>query len=369
MSRFRASAPGKLILMGEHAVVYGRPAVVAAIDPRVTVEAEAGSTSSVRLDLRELDIATEVSWHELIEYARRARVAWNDYRSEPSPESFADIRDRAQLALGPDRREPLAPAHLVLSALGELAGHAGRPLEVGSVRVRSGIPVGSGFGSSAAVAAGVIGAVSACAGMPLEPPDVERLTLEAERRQHGTPSGADQAAVLRGGLVRIDRTVSGLEARPIDVPSRVLERIAVFHSGTPAATTGEVVAAVRELRSRDPRHFEGLLDRMGENVLCFLHELERDEPDLEAIGRSMNDFQECLDRMGVVPPDVREALAAARAQGLAAKISGAGGLSDSGAGSVIAFAVPSAGEVLSVADYPRQRVALAAPGLRVEVLD
>lgn len=373
MSRVQASAPGKLILMGEHAAVYGRPVVVATIDLRAKVCAERYSGSRVQILLPDLGLRVALAWEDLATYAERARAAWSDYAAAPTPDRFARVGPAARAGLADLEDLPaLEPAHLVLTALGEVALTAGTAeLPPISVEVSSELPVGAGFGSSAAIATSVLAAASGSIGAALQGEALADLALEVERRQHGLPSGADHTAVLRGGVLRITRSgddplTPDLEVEPLTVAPETLGRFAVFNSGQPEAGTGEVVASVRALRERDPLDFERRLDRMAANVLSFARELEREQPDWSELAISMSDYQACLEEIGVVPPAIQEVLAEARAAGVIGKISGAGGLSDAGAGSVLALGpneVPSA-----LAGYPVYRAPLGVPGLTVEVV-
>ncbi|HSS52187.1 MAG TPA: hypothetical protein VLX28_24870, partial [Thermoanaerobaculia bacterium] len=106
MASFAVSAPGKLILMGEHAVVYGRPALVAALDLRLTVRIAPRTDGAVVLDLPGLGHTEETSWAALRAYARSVRESWQAYSREPAPERFRAVR-RAD------------PGHVVKVALGE----------------------------------------------------------------------------------------------------------------------------------------------------------------------------------------------------------------------------------------------------------
>ncbi|MFY9820601.1 MAG: hypothetical protein WAM82_04415, partial [Thermoanaerobaculia bacterium] len=100
MASIAVSAPGKLILMGEHAVVYGRPALVAALDLRLTVRIAPRADGAVLLDLPGLEHWEETTWPAIFDYVRSARESWHAYSQEPGPERFRAVR-------GED------PAHLV----------------------------------------------------------------------------------------------------------------------------------------------------------------------------------------------------------------------------------------------------------------
>jgi mevalonate kinase len=358
-----ARVPGKLILMGEHAVVYGRPALVATVGLRVTVQAtrepESGAPG-VLLDLRDLEHRERALWPDLVDYADRARRAWERYSENPSPERFADV-------------ETGDPAHLVKVALGELAceaagrGTAGALPPV-SLRIESELPLGSGFGSSAATAVGVLAAGMALLGGATDLPTLDRLALEVERRQHGMPSGADHNTVLRGGVLQILRDSSGaLTLEPVQVSRETLERFSIFHTGAPAESTGEVVAAVRQRRSEDPATFERLLDRMGGSVVAFTDELTRPRPDATRLAELVRDYERCLERLGVVPESVRQRLTEAAAQGVIGKISGAGSLSEGGAGSLLVFGEMLGGAPAALSNYTPYPARLGVPGLELEV--
>ena len=82
----RVSAPGKTILMGEHAAVYGRPALVAAVDRRLAVEIAPGRVRGVRLELPQIGVEETVGWPEIRRDCRTARELWRAYDRHPDPE-------------------------------------------------------------------------------------------------------------------------------------------------------------------------------------------------------------------------------------------------------------------------------------------
>ncbi len=356
-----ASVPGKLILMGEHAAVYGRPALVAAVGLRATVKATVDAAASgdagVILDLPGLGVRAGAGWPELAAYALRARAAWQRYAERPSAERFRAVSSGD-------------PAHLVRIALGEAAGEVGSDrLPPLALEIRSDLPVGSGFGSSAAVAVGILAACLTALGAEPDVSTLDRLALEVERRQHGTPSGVDHNTVLRGGVLKVTREPrGGLAVEPVEVAAATLERFTVVHTGTPAQSTGEVVATVRDRRDRDPASFERLLDRMAADVVSFARSLSEESPDWRHLAELMEDYESCLEEIGVVPPSVRRAIELARQEGVAAKVSGAGGLSDAGAGSLLVMTDGSGGLPAAFAPYTAYPVRLGAPGLELEVL-
>jgi mevalonate kinase len=371
MKPVTVSTPGKLILMGEHAVVYGRPALVAAVDLRLSARLSPCPSlpGGVRLDLPDLPdlpdlhYREDLSWDEVRRYARAARERWDAYAREPGPNGFRTLR-------GDD------PAHVVKAALGEaieaLEELGIEPREGVELRVRSELPIGSGFGSSAATAVGVLAATLAAFGRdasPAAPADIERLALEVERRQHGLPSGADGAAILRGGVLHVRRLPSGaLAIEPVAVRSPLLSRLRVYDTGTPPEATGAVVAAVRGRRDRDPARHEAILDRMEAATAAFRDELERQDEDRERALHLIREHQACLEELGVVPEPVRSVVRNVETAGGAAKISGAGSLAGPGAGCLLVYhpdpQAPAGWPFLQ--KYPFHPVHLGASGFRQE---
>jgi mevalonate kinase len=240
------------------------------------------------------------------------------------------------------------------------------------LRIDSELPIGSGFGSSAATATAVIAGCLRFHGRPAGAPEVERLALEVERRQHGLPSGVDGATVLAGGVLWARKLPSGglekerLAAAPAG--SALLGGLRVFDTGTPAEPTGAVVAAVRERQERDPAGVERLLDRMEAATRAFRGALEEAAADPDRALHLLREHEACLEALGVVPADVRSVVRRVESAGGAAKISGAGSLRGPGAGSLLVYH-PEPERIAGWAFlqlFPFYPVRLGAPGFREE---
>lgn len=357
--RIVVSTPGKLILMGEHAAVYGQPALVAAVDPRSRVEARIAGRG-LRVELADLGVEFDTTWAAVRQQAERSRSAWRRYVSEPTPERFAEIGGGSA-------------SDLTLAALGEVAGKVDSgELRSLAIRVESGLPIGSGFGSSASIAVALIGGLLTLFRGAADPAEVDSLAFEVERRQHGLPSGVDHKAVLYGGVVVAMRDEGdALRVRRLATRSAVLNRLQVRHSGRPTETTGEVVAAVRQLHDSDRPSFNPLLDRMGKDVLELRDLLELPDPQDGRTAALIRDYQACLEELGVVPDEVQQVVRSIEAVGGSAKISGAGALTGPAAGCLLVYwPDEEPGEVPGrLAEYPRQDVVLGVDGFRVEEVE
>lgn len=360
----RLSVPGKVILMGEHAAVYGRSAVVAAVDLRLCVEAglrPAGGSmdgGEVRLFLPDIDVEETHPWSEVVDYSDLARRHWHAFRT--GKESF--VADRApdalvRIAVGE------ALASLPAPAASNLTGH---DLEL---RLQSAIPVGAGLGSSAAAAVGVVAAVRALAGGRAHPVDdvkaVEAAALEVERRQHGFPSGIDSGTVLRGGVLLVRRAGEELRFDDLPRPEWLSGAVDILDSGTPGQTTGAVVTAVRRRYDEEPERTAAVFDRIEAAVESFRAALQ-DGGSRDAAS-AIADGHRALVDLGVVPPAVARRIASVEAAGASAKISGAGALEGESAGALICMlGGRPVGTIDGISDLEPVNAAIGGDGLRFE---
>jgi mevalonate kinase len=270
-----ASAPGKIILFGEHAVVYGRPALAVPVrQVQATAEVEASSRSGVWIAAPDIGLASEL----------------------------------AQLASD----QPLAAAvRGVFSAL----GIAGFPAI--QIRISSSIPVASGLGSGAAVSVALIRALSAHLGQPLSDEQVSALTFEIEKLHHGTPSGIDNTVVTYA------RPVYFVKGQPPETFKVGAPFTIVIGDTGVAASTKAVVSDVRQLWQTAPRRWEDVFDRVGKIARQARAAIE--SGDLSALGPLMDANQALLRIMSVSSPELERLLSAARAAGAqGAKLSGGG---------------------------------------------
>ncbi|MEZ3163026.1 mevalonate kinase [Halorubrum sp. RMP-47] len=292
-------APGKVYLFGEHAVVYGEPAVPAAIERRATVTAEPRDDDHVRVEAEDLSLDGFT-----VEYAGG--------RGE--------------------RPDIDVPTPLVEAAMGyvdaavEQAREAADAPDAGfDITVQSDIPLGAGLGSSAAVVVAGIDAATRALGEPLDRRELAERAYRAEFEvQDGQASRADTFCSTMGGAVR----VAGDDCEPIDAPN--LPFVVGFDGG--AGDTGELVAGVRELRAEhefaaDTVESIGDLVRTGEALLAEADAESDPEPALLAeLGELMDFNHGLLAALGVSARSLDAMVWAARDAGAhGAKLTGAGG--------------------------------------------
>jgi mevalonate kinase len=341
--------------MGEHAVVYGRPALVAALDLRARVDVADADAPGVCIRLPQIGVDARFEPEAVLDYAREARERWERFAARPVPDTFRDVR-------GDD------PAHLVKVALGETLERLGDTSTSVEVELDSKLPIGSGFGSSAAAAVALVGGMLAHRGRSLDAETIDGLAMRVEQRQHGLPSGVDHATSLRGGVVWARKSDGGTRVEEVTLGTGPLSRLRVYDSGPPAESTGMVVAGVRERLEALPERASATLESMERATRAMREQLSRERENADEVLEAMREYERCLEWLGAVPPRVIEIVRRVEAEGGAAKVSGAGSLSGDGAGGFLVYHPEP--ERLDGRDFLEplrlHRVALGVDGLRIE---
>jgi mevalonate kinase len=270
-----SSAPGKIILFGEHAVVYGRPALAVPVTQvQATATVSENSRGGVMIEAPNINLSADLS------------------------------------SLSSDH-----PLVFVINSVFSTLKISNPP--ACTVYLQSTIPVASGLGSGAAVSVAIIRALSGFLGKPLPDEKVNLLAFEAEKLYHGTPSGIDNTVVTY--------------AKPVYF---ILKKpIKTFHVGAPftimiggtgiSAPTKDSVGSVRKLWQADKPRWEKVFTRVGEIVWNARQAIERG--DVAELGRLMDANHALLQEMSVSCVELDDLVEAARKSGaLGAKLSGGG---------------------------------------------
>ncbi len=271
------TAPGKVILAGEHAVVYGRPAIAAPVWQTVATATLEAAAPGAGCTIFASDLGQVL----------RVSVAGAD--------------------------EPLAVvARLAFAQLG-LAVEPDWQIEL-----RSEIPIASGMGSGAALSTALVRAIYAQCGQSPDSATISALVYESERFYHGTPSGIDNNVVAYGQPIWF---VKGQPPAPITLAAPLTIVVADTGIRSPTVLT---VGAVRQAWLHDRRRYEAIFDAIGGVVHAARRVLEAG--DLLALGALFDQNQALLQAIGVSCDAIEKLVAAARSAGaLGAKLSGAGG--------------------------------------------
>jgi mevalonate kinase len=269
------SACAKVILCGEHAVVYGRPAIALPL-PRLRAFAHL----------------------------------------QPSPDPFKIVAPDVGVSFylsqhSPQTRDPLARvAWATLNWLGKQPPQA-------TLMIQSDIPIGANLGSSAAVSVAMIRALAAWFGRDLLPAEVSALAYEGEQLYHGSPSGIDNT------VIAYEQPVWFVRGAPPEVFDMSAGLPLVIADAGVATPTHIPVGAVRAGWESDRAGYEARFDAIAALVVAARQAIQ--DADLVQLGRLMDQNHAYLQQLGVSSPELDALCAAARAAGaLGAKMSGGG---------------------------------------------
>jgi len=282
-------APGKIILFGEHAVVYGQPAIAMPVTKvnataRVIPNLEA---KSGQVQIQAPDIQLDKSLYDL------------------------------------EDDHPLGKAvRLTIKAVSP------RQIPAFTLHVTSTIPISAGMGSGAAVSVAIIRALSAFFGKPLSTSETSDLAFEIEKIHHGTPSGIDNTVIAHGKPVFYQR---GNPIKFIQIKHATHWLIA--DSGEKTSTL-ETVSDVRRLCEEKPDAYCPIIKKIGQLSSKARQVLQAGEA--SSLGKLMNENHTLLRTLQVSSPKLDQLTNAARDAGAyGAKLSGGGR-----GGSVIVLANP-----------------------------
>jgi mevalonate kinase len=310
---------GKIILLGEHAVVHGKPAIAAGIARGVRARARAlgpGDPGGDRLRVSPWGVDVGPARAGAARDGAPRDGAAGDAVAGDGAAGDAAARDGAA---GDGLARAFAALLDALDADRAAAGLPPRPRL--RVDAEVGLPGGAGLGCSAALGVAVVRALDAATGTPRDEAGVVARSLDWERVFHGTPSGIDNTVAARGGLVWFSRGEGGLRVEPL-VPRTPL-RLVVADTGLPGATR-ETVASVRRQLERAPERTQKTLDAIETVVRNGRVAIEGG--DLRGLGQLLDMNQWLLASLLVSTPELEALCASARAAGaLGAKLTGGGG--------------------------------------------
>ena len=290
-----SSAPGKIILFGEHAVVYGRPALAAPV-------------TQVHADVDISDVTRAGIWIDAPNVNLHAEL-----NTLPSDHPIASVINNLFFLL---RVSPFPNLE---------------------IKISSTIPVASGLGSGAAVTVALTRALSSHLGHSMTDEEVNVFTYEIEKLHHGTPSGIDNTVVTYAMPVYFVRG-QPIETFKVGAPFTIL----VADTGIPAPTK-ESVSDVRKLWESDKKRWENVFDEAGDIAFAARHVVK--EGWIKMLGALMDENHSLLQEMTVSSPELDHLVEAARDAGAwGAKLSGGGR-----GGNMVALVRPEMAENVSLA--------------------
>ena len=269
-----ASAPGKVILFGEHFVVYGVKAILCSINKRVTVTAEKTSE-------RKISINSKIGKLEL----------------EPG-KPISEINS------------PLKPFYYLANKSIENKDSGIR------IHIDSEIPLGAGLGSSSACCVAGAAAIFKLFGN-ISREEVLKLAIEAERTIFENTSGADCTVCTYGGIIEYGKNKGFKKIEYEPNFQLVIINSNIEHS------TQSMVSKVKEFENKNTEEFSRLSDlesKLVEDVLKLVKENK-----IQEIGQKMNQNQKYLENIGISNKELTKMIRIGQESSFGAKITGSGG--------------------------------------------
>lgn len=278
MPAFAATAPGKTILFGEHAVVFGRPAIAAPVNQvqaRASVTANpAGPQGQVWVQAPDIDLNLPLS-------------------DLPADHPFA----------------------LVTQAVLQKTGAARFPAL--RLQIKSTIPIAAGLGSGAAISVAIARALSAFLGRRLDDEQISDIAYQADQKYHGTPSGIDNTVITYGQPVYFVRG-QPFECLPVARPFTLV----IGNTGI-ASPTAAAVSGVKQRWQVNQPEYERWFDQVGTIARQARQAIESGQ--IDQIGPLMTQNHAILQALGVSSPELdRLVNTAIQAGASGAKLCGAG---------------------------------------------
>lgn len=316
MKKVTVSAPSKLHLSGEHAVVYGKPVILVATSKRLYVTLEKQNAKcKTQNEIGKIK-------NELHYLAKIVKLFEKKYETA--------IDNNVNLT------------------------------------VHSDIPIGVGMGSSAALAVATIGALSQWIGREWNPLEINELAFEAEKIQHHNPSGGDNTIATYGGLLWYRKELDFLKTfwlLPFKIP-RDFSSFMLINTGR-LESTGELVQIVGEKVKKSTSSIMRIMSDIEvttKQIAQYIH----DENEPEFLG-ALKENQKYLEELGIVSTVTRKLIREIESVGGVAKVTGAGGIK--GGSGVIIAVHKNPNKLIQIAqayNFPSFQVQLGGEGLRRE---
>ena len=275
------SAPAKTILSGEHAVVYGKPALISALNLRLKF--------TVREEEVKVKDKTIAMIDELVKkHLGEKKIAYTDKK-------FA-------------------------------------------YKIDSEIPIGQNLGSSAALSVAASAALlEFYTGKQFSKDEINSVAYEIEKYFHGKPSGGDNSASCFGGLIYFRKEfefLKNISALNIKIPQKINDALYIIDSGKSQEKTSELVKKVGELYNHNPKNIEEILNDIEKVTKHMVLSINQE---------SVDSFKECigknellLEQLSVVSDKTKKLIVTLSKYGVG-KVTGAGGISQ-GSGNLLFFA-------------------------------
>jgi len=249
-----ASAPGKCILFGEHAVVYGYPAISVGIQIHSKCIIEKINTDKILLDI----------------------INFNRYYK-------FENQHQMKLKLSPKNK-------LIHNGMQIMSDILGERLKGIKISISSDLISGAGLGSSASISVAFISAFNEYYKLDMNKDEISNLAFEMEKSVHNTPSGIDNTTCTFGNILYFKKK----RYKTLKIPTDF--EILITYTGI-KHKTGNVVEKIRKLKQENPKLVEEIFSKIGELTKSAKNELEKGN--IKEVGILMNKNQELLSSLNI----------------------------------------------------------------------
>ena len=269
----KASAPGKVILFGEHFVVYGVKAILCAINKRVTVTAE-------KIKEEKISIKSDIGDLEL------------------------------------ELNKPISKINSPLKPFYYLANKMIQNQSTGiEIKIESDIPLGAGLGSSSACCVAGAAAISKLFSEKTKE-EILELAIEAERTIFENTSGADCTVCTYGGIIEYEKEKGFIKIKSEPNFHLIIANSNIKHS------TESIVSKVKQFKNEDTERFSKLCNdesKLIEDVLQLLK-----ENNIQKLGQKVVQNQKYLETIGISNEKLKDMIKIGQESSFGTKITGAG---------------------------------------------
>ena len=290
------SAPGKIILFGEHSVVYGYPAIVTAIK------------------LRTKCIVTESLRNE-VQLSIFSKYSLNGSSTGLKREYIMNKEQNEFITQDSNHEQPVNPAYYFIT---EKVLNLSTSNKYPHIHISSQIPPGIGLGSSAANSVASLASLSAYMGLNLSMEELNELAFKAEEITHGKPSGVDNTISTYGGI----QFYREKKFSQLNIPN-FSSYVVIVNSGIPRNTKTYVEKVAKSLEE-DKSKYQNILEEIGNLTIIAKSSLM--EGNIQKLGNLMTQNHLLLEELGVSHPiltDLTNSLV--KLGSLGSKLTGAGG--------------------------------------------
>jgi mevalonate kinase len=334
----KARTPAKLILSGEHAVVYGCPALAIAINRYTDVTIRWKLPLSFSFDLMGIHFRQRLTQHALRRLKDKLKNKYEQYSL-----GHLSIKEVLQ-----------HPFELALFTFINVLDRLPQKVPMGiDIFTHSNIPVGCGLGSSAASVVSLIYALAHFLKLDLPLDDYIRLGIESENLQHGLSSGLDVHTVYHGGYLYYQK--GQLQQQSISNQFIDQLHLQLVETGKPLSTTGECVAhAVPYFNDSGIRNDFSTTTQALHDAMQKGHKNE--------IQEHIRHNHQLLRTINVVPNKAHQFITEIEKQGGAAKVCGAGSIYGDAAGVLLVMTDQDISSLAKEYDYQTSQIQLETRG-------